>query len=507
MSGEVESSLMDLLKGGGYFYKHDYGRSKRSRKWLVLSTDGLSLRWRSVGAHEVVSSGDGSSTARGGSTSARGLIRSSSFSRYTTISIADVSHIIYGPYTDTFSKKTPHDRVDPRWACFSLVMRESRTVDFAAENEAPLLSWLLGLQQLIAYFSSGAANPIDQWTLSKLHLQKLRLKVSGESDRTGQGPYDVVLSAVLDAAQERQKSSDKATKLQAAWRRRNVQGKFQLAVNDMMEINGLIEGLEERERALSQRQEVTAFTIEKAMRTAEREEPPPKMPSDKDMKNPKKMQEYMLQMGEYSARQQLKLSSLEDEVRENQIVTAQVNKIAAEKRQLQDMSKRMQFSLNEAQVASLSESEAARVAEIQRELGVTPRGSIGAVGVREVRLYKEAQSTRLGIIFHQNTPAELGDVSSDYTPRATGQQPVVLPVIKILDKTGIAGNCADLHEGDQVLSVNGQAAISNIRAVQLLRESVGPVVLAVRDTPISKTPRADGTQPKLTGLRPIVQPS
>ena len=30
------------------------------------------------------------------------------------------------------------------------------------------------------------------------------------------------------------------------------------------------------------------------------------MPSEADMKDPKKMQEYMLQMGEYSARQQVR---------------------------------------------------------------------------------------------------------------------------------------------------------------------------------------------------------
>ena len=54
-------------------------------------------------------------------------------------------------------------------------------------------------------------------------------------------PYDVVLSAVLDVAQEGQITSEKATVLQAAWRRRNVQGKFQTAVQEMMEINGLIE--------------------------------------------------------------------------------------------------------------------------------------------------------------------------------------------------------------------------------------------------------------------------
>lgn len=171
------------------------------------------------------------------------------------------------------------------------------------EEEGSLLTWLLGLQQLIVYFSPDVTVSSERWTLPKLQLQKLRLKVSGESDRTGQGPFDVVLSAVLDAAQDKQKNGEKATVLQAAWRRRNVQGKFQQAVGEMMEINGLIEGLEEREKELEERQAVTALKIEKAMKLAEMDEPPPKMPSDKDMADPKKMQEYMLQMGEYSARQ------------------------------------------------------------------------------------------------------------------------------------------------------------------------------------------------------------
>ena len=48
-----------------------------------------------------------------------------------------------------------------------------------------------------------------------------------------------VLSAVLDAAQEKAKLSEKSTVLQAAWRRRNVQGKFQTAVGEMCEINGV----------------------------------------------------------------------------------------------------------------------------------------------------------------------------------------------------------------------------------------------------------------------------
>ncbi len=134
------------------------------------------------------------------------------------------------------------------------------------------------------------------------------------------------------------------------------------------------------------------------------------------------------------------------------------------------------------------------------------KGTIKAQGVREVQLFKETQTTRLGIIFHQSTPNEL-DVSSDSTPRGNGRQPVVLPVIKVLDKAGIAGSCTDLHEGDQVLSVNGHAALSNVQTVQMLRDAVGPLTLAVRETVISKTPRGTTNRVPLTGLRPINMPS
>ena len=116
-------------------------------------------------------------------------------------------------------------------------------------------------------------------------------------------------------------------------------------------------------------------------------------------------------MGEYSARQQLKLSAIEDDVKANQQVTAEVNRVAAEKRQLKDMHARLQFSLNDSQKETLSDADLARVQEIQKQLGVTPRGGIYAAGVREVRLFKEAQNTRLGIIFHQSTPEGV-DISS-----------------------------------------------------------------------------------------------
>jgi hypothetical protein len=112
----------------------------------------------------------------------------------------------------------------------------------------------------------------------------------------GSQPYDVVLSALLDVVREDDLTATKATTLQAAWRRRNVQGKFQTAVQEMMEINGLIEDIERREEELKVKQDASAAQIERAMQQDMMDEPPPKMPSEKDMKNPAKMQEYMLQV-------------------------------------------------------------------------------------------------------------------------------------------------------------------------------------------------------------------
>ena len=413
----------------------------------------------------------------------------------------EITHIIYGPYTDTFARKSSVDRVDQRWACFSLVMGEAdkqRTVDFAAEDEAVLLPWLLGLQQTIAFWAEQAGKPVppsEQWTLPKLHLQKLRLKVSGESDRTGQGPYDVVLSAVLDVAGEKV-THDEATKMiQKNFRRRNVQGKFQTAVQEMMEINGLLEDLTEKEAELKKQQDQTAADIQKGMASQGRSEAPPRQPSDRDMKDPTKMQEYMLQMGEYSARQQLNLAKVEGDVAKNQEVSAKLQELQTEKRKLENMSTKLMFGIQNAKIDTLTPEQAQAVLDIQSSLGVTPRGTIKA-DVRTVVLKKDTASTRLGIIFHQNTPEELIQ-DADTTPRAHGGRKelnelpanqIVLPVIKVIDPAGVASK-VDLNVGDQVLTVNGEAAISNVSTVSMLRAAVGDVVLVVRPTSISHTPR------------------
>jgi hypothetical protein len=218
-------------------------------------------------------------------------------------------------------------------------------------------------------------------------------------------------------------------------------------------------------------------------------------------------------MGEYSARQQLKLQTMNPDVAANQELTAEAHKLAEEKRKLQNLSDKLQFSVSTSKMSTLTPEEARKVMQIQEQLGVTtPRGTISNPDVRVVTLMKASQSTRLGIIFHQSTPEALV-TDADKTPRGNaGDNHIVIPIIKVLDKSGIAGQPDPklgrplLSEGDQVLSVNGQAALSNIQAVQMLREAVGEVKLAVTSTKISvQTPRANGAPAPnySSGLRPI----
>ena len=99
------------------------------------------------------------------------------------------------------------------------------------------------------------------------------------------------------------------------------------------------------------------------MKQQEKDEPPPRQPSEREMKDPKKMQEYMLQMGEYSARQQLKLQSMSADVTSNQELTAEAHKLAEEKRKLQNLSEKLQFTISTSKMETLSPEEAQKVAE------------------------------------------------------------------------------------------------------------------------------------------------
>lgn len=78
--------LLEQMKAGGYFFKHDFGRNKRERKFLKLSNDGLKLSWKSVEEGEST----GGSSAH---TSMSSMLRSASFARITSLTVSDVSHV------------------------------------------------------------------------------------------------------------------------------------------------------------------------------------------------------------------------------------------------------------------------------------------------------------------------------------------------------------------------------------------------------------------------------
>ena len=88
--GGVAPELLEMMKEGGYFFKHDFGRAKRGRKHLKLSTDGLKITWKSVGMNEVVPEGSGTDRS---SPSARSILRSASFSRTTSSEFFPHTHL------------------------------------------------------------------------------------------------------------------------------------------------------------------------------------------------------------------------------------------------------------------------------------------------------------------------------------------------------------------------------------------------------------------------------
>jgi hypothetical protein len=193
-------------------------------------------------------------------------------------------------------------------------MRDNKTIDLAAEDDSQILLWLFGLQQLITWLSS-APQTLQQWTMPELRLQEVRLAVAGESEKAGQGPYDVLLAAVMKVVHERQDDAERSIKLQSAWRKRNAHCKFQIMVQEMLEINRSIEGLDAREHELKAAADEVARKIEHALMLSYVDQASPPMPSEADMRDLLRMQPFMLHIGEYAARQQIRLQDMEDEVR------------------------------------------------------------------------------------------------------------------------------------------------------------------------------------------------
>jgi hypothetical protein len=144
--------------------------------------------------------------------------------------------------------------------------------------------------------------------------------------------------------------------------------------------------------------------------------------------------------------------------------------------------------MSNPQLVALTRCERKRVADIQRELNIKPHYSLRVSSVREARLYKDTRQYRRGVIFYQTLPETLDDQFSDNGMSEASSLGVVLPIIKAIDAASAATKCLYLLEGDEVLSINGQAAFSNYLAVKMLRDAQGEVVLAVRSTPMSKLP-------------------
>jgi len=215
--------MLTRLKAGCYVYKHDFNRTKRVRKLLMLSEeDGkqgkwMALKWSNAGASD---SPGGSSTPRGSTTPRSGepsspatpqSPRRSSFSDLlmsprgsdgsTKVSVFEIAQVCFGPYTENFSRRSVEKRIDASHRCFSLLMRSvNRSLDFAFEDDADTLPWLLGLQQLVCYFSPTPIEASMIWTLPKLHVQTLRLKLQAEAETKECSMLQALVGVTRDAA-------------------------------------------------------------------------------------------------------------------------------------------------------------------------------------------------------------------------------------------------------------------------------------------------------------------
>jgi len=172
---EIDPKVQHLLTSGCAVVKHNLNGSKRVRKWLTLSNDCLTLKWRTIGESE------GAGAAQTAPLTPRSPSLFTPRESASSILLSDVQMILYGPFSANFARKSTKARVDKDYNCFSLALRTlERTIDFAFEDEATALPWLAGIQQLVTFFAEVPPEPRLCWTLSKLRVQRLRLKVAAE---------------------------------------------------------------------------------------------------------------------------------------------------------------------------------------------------------------------------------------------------------------------------------------------------------------------------------------
>ena len=243
----ADSHLLRPLLEGAVLQKYDYGRSRRSPKFVMLSADLRRLRWRPASATELPvaprppplraraaasttstrwrPSINAATQARG---SGGGIRRSLSFGaqRWSSAELSAVSDVRYG---GTLARTD-----DPRWLCVSLLM-DARTFDFALASESQAAAWVLGLQRAVALARQARRLPYagPLWSVGQLCWQRARLKLRHEANRTGLTPADALLNAVLFAMEAELERAFAATRIQAAWRGRAARRRYRQLVAAM----------------------------------------------------------------------------------------------------------------------------------------------------------------------------------------------------------------------------------------------------------------------------------
>jgi len=106
----------------------------------------------------------------------------------------------------------------------------------------------------------------------------------------------------------------------------------------------------------------------------------------------------------------------------------------------------------------------------QRQSRNEPR-HMGMPALREVRLVKETDETKIGAVFHRSDDAF---DKSFFNVEGSSVQ----PIIKKVDPGSMA-ELSGLVPGDVVLSVNGISGLSNFQVVEMLRKGQGVFNLVV----------------------------
>jgi len=131
---------------------------------------------------------------------------------------------------------------------------------------------------------------------------------------------------------------------------------------------------------------------------------------------------------------------------------------------------RKQKKKNEARAAAEA-AGAAAAGEVSAAAAVSSKPKAAMPALREVKLVKETEDTKIGAVFHR-----LDDAFDKSFFNVEGSS--VQPIIKKVDPGSMA-EMSTLVPGDIVLSVNGVSGLSNFQVVEMLRKGQGVFTLVV----------------------------